>query len=191
MAVSKRTGAENIRSAFEELLAEKPADEITVSEVAQKAGVSRRTFYYHYEDIASLMKDDLLLHLRETVGSSNIPDYWTDGFERIIRNTKQNQDRVMHMYHSGLRNDFILSLNHFADQILFKAATLSAQDYGVQISESDKILVAHYYRYIFVGILVQYIEDGMKENPDQIIHDCRRLMDWSLIRTIRQVISTR
>lgn len=191
MAGNKRTGAESIRSAFEELLAKKPADSITVSEVAEKAGVSRRTFYYHYEDIAGLMRDYIRMHLREAVGSANIPDYWTDGFERIIRDTKQNRDRVSHMYHSALRNDFIVSLNDFADQILFRAATLSAQSYGVEISEKDKLLVAHYYRYIFVGILVQYIEDGMTENPDQIIHDCQRLMDWSLIKTIRQVVSSK
>ena len=39
-----------IRHAFIELLGSTAADKITVTDLAQKAGLNRGTFYAHYED---------------------------------------------------------------------------------------------------------------------------------------------
>jgi AcrR family transcriptional regulator len=46
----------NIRNAFVEILMEKPFDEITVTELCEKAGISRITFYTHYADKYELVE---------------------------------------------------------------------------------------------------------------------------------------
>ena len=46
----------NIRSAFVEILSEKPFDELTVTELCEKAGLSRITFYTHYADKYELVE---------------------------------------------------------------------------------------------------------------------------------------
>ena len=46
----------NIRSAFVELLKEKPFDEITITELCDKAKLSRITFYTHYTDKYELVE---------------------------------------------------------------------------------------------------------------------------------------
>ena len=40
-----------IMRVFEELLAFKQLDKITVKDITDKCGISRNTFYYHYQDI--------------------------------------------------------------------------------------------------------------------------------------------
>ncbi len=40
-----------IMRVFEELLASKQLDKITVKDITDKCGISRNTFYYHYQDI--------------------------------------------------------------------------------------------------------------------------------------------
>lgn len=43
-----------IRTAFLELLGKKPLEKITVKELAEKAQISKATFYLHYQDIYDL-----------------------------------------------------------------------------------------------------------------------------------------
>jgi Transcriptional regulator len=44
-----------IKNSFLKLLNEKSYDEISVTEIAQAAGINRVTFYYHFENVSSLM----------------------------------------------------------------------------------------------------------------------------------------
>ena len=44
----------SIRKAYLELLEEKPLSKITVSELAERAGINRKTFYAYYEDMDAL-----------------------------------------------------------------------------------------------------------------------------------------
>ena len=53
-AIRTRTA---IRQAFEDLLAEKNADRIKVTDLAEKAGINRKTFYLHYETIEALFEE--------------------------------------------------------------------------------------------------------------------------------------
>lgn len=46
---------EQIVSAFLELLAKKPLDKLTVTDIVRSSGVTRQTFYYHFQDIPALI----------------------------------------------------------------------------------------------------------------------------------------
>lgn len=50
-AITKRA----IASAFEELLEVTPLEQITVSAIAERTGINRQTFYYHFHDIHELI----------------------------------------------------------------------------------------------------------------------------------------
>ncbi len=60
-----------IRKAFTELIAEKKdIEKITVSELAERADISKTTFYYHYEDIyavAEEFENELIDRLTESL----------------------------------------------------------------------------------------------------------------------------
>ena len=45
-----------LKEAFMELLAEKPYESITVSNVARKADLNRGTFYAHFDNVDDLMR---------------------------------------------------------------------------------------------------------------------------------------
>ena len=60
-----------IIDAYLELIFEKKDQKITISELAQRANIARKTFYLHYETLEDIMRDaahrkiDELLHLLE------------------------------------------------------------------------------------------------------------------------------
>ena len=65
-----------IIDAYLELIFEKKEQKITISELAQRANIARKTFYLHYESLADIMRDaahrkiDELLHILEILFQS-------------------------------------------------------------------------------------------------------------------------
>ena len=51
---------------------------------------------------------------------------------------------------------------------------------GLNITEEDKKFIADFYKYGFVGIMLEWIREGMKEN----IEDLVRMMDLTLHDTV-------
>lgn len=82
---------EQIRDAFMALLLEKPFDQISVSELAQRARINRATFYRHYTDIHDLaerLTDLLFAEMREPFnqqgGESSAAD-WQILFDHVAQ----------------------------------------------------------------------------------------------------------
>lgn len=47
---------QELSSALKKLMETKPLNRITIRELVEACGVNRKTFYYHFEDIYSLLK---------------------------------------------------------------------------------------------------------------------------------------
>ena len=75
-------------------------------------------------------------------------------------------------------------MNDYARAILMKAVSECAKRNQIQVSEADQIIVARFYRYVFVGLLIQYIQDDMAEKPEAIMRRCHRIMDYQLDRIL-------
>ena len=68
-----------LKKAFSELLAEKPFDKITVTDITRRADLSRGTFYAHYESTSDLLKDmvnDIVAKLFSVVDTAATSDFF-------------------------------------------------------------------------------------------------------------------
>ena len=54
-----------IMRVFENLLSVKPLEKITVKDITDQCGISRNTFYYHYQDIYQVFKAHIDYSLEE------------------------------------------------------------------------------------------------------------------------------
>lgn len=59
-----------IQEALHTLLQEKPMDKITVRDIVEECGLTRNTFYYHYDDIFDLFEDFLKTQLSRALHAS-------------------------------------------------------------------------------------------------------------------------
>lgn len=96
-----------IRRAFTELMAEKKdINKITVTELAQRADISKTTFYYHYEDIyavAEEFENELIDQLTavlsnlETVTTAETLDfsYYARGILSFLKENEENYRMVL------------------------------------------------------------------------------------------------
>ena len=59
-----------IAAGFAKLMEQKPIDKITVKDVVEKCGISRQTFYYHFQDIRDVMEYCIRSHLSKARAKS-------------------------------------------------------------------------------------------------------------------------
>lgn len=76
---SAQRSRQRIKTAVADLLAEKPLDKITVSDVVKRAGINRGTFYAHYANIPDVINhlvEDAFYRLKDalTAGSPTLED---------------------------------------------------------------------------------------------------------------------
>ena len=63
-----------IRSAFAELIKEKPMEKITVKEIAERAEINKTTFYAHYETVYELAQETVAEVISQINTAQNLLD---------------------------------------------------------------------------------------------------------------------
>ena len=61
-----------LAASFKELLAQKPFNKITISDITQHCGVNRMTFYYHFQDLIDVIDWSLRRAMEELVEESTM-----------------------------------------------------------------------------------------------------------------------
>lgn len=74
----------SLRDAFFALAREQPLESISVSDIADRAGINRSTYYQHYSDKDTLLADALDAVIDDALGQTDDPIDDTEG-ERIFR----------------------------------------------------------------------------------------------------------
>ena len=69
-----------IEESFIRLLNERPLDKITIKDIVDDCGISRNTFYYHFQDITALLEHILNADVERVLSQHLDMDSWEDGF---------------------------------------------------------------------------------------------------------------
>ena len=151
---TKRTLSETLKK----ILQEKSLDKVTVVDIVETSAINRQTFYYHFKDIYDLVEWTFLTDNTQSLSGKRSYKTWQQGYLQIFDYVKENKNFVKHVYYSDGREiltRFLYDINERAD--------------GIVVDEEDKAFIAHFYKYGFVGLILEWIENGMKEDPKRII----------------------
>lgn len=161
--ITKRALAESLKK----LLLEKPLDRITVSDITEDCGVSRMTFYYHFKDVYDLIKWTWLQEAERALDGQKTYDTWQQGFLQIFQLVQENRAFVMNLYHSISREQVERYLYRLTYQLLI--GVVEEKSAGMSVRDEDKKFIADFYKYAFVGLMLDWIRGGMKGEPQVLI----------------------
>lgn len=156
-----------LAASLKKLLAEKSLDNITVKDIVEDCGVNRQTFYYHFRDIYDLVEWIYTSEATAAIGAKRTYDTWQQGFLGLFTYALDNRAFVTRTYHSLSREHLERYLYHETYQLLISVVEECAQ--GVPARDDDKAFIAHFYKYGFVGLMLDWIGSGMKEEPQALI----------------------
>ena len=57
---------------------------------------------------------------------------------------------------------------------------------GMNVREEDKKFIADFYKYAFVGLMLEWIKDDMRTPPERIISRLADLIDGDVVRMLNK-----
>lgn len=162
-----QTTKKALAASLKKLLADKPLDKITVTDIAVDCGVNRQTFYYHFQDIYDLVEWVYTSEATAAIGGKKTYDTWQEGFLQIFQYVQENRAFVGKTYHSISREHLERYLYSETYRLLIGVVEECARE--VPVREDDKAFIANIYKYALVGLMLDWIATGMKEKPQDLI----------------------
>ena len=177
-----------LEASLKHLLLSKPLDKITVTDICEDCGISRMTFYYHFRDIYDLVEWVCLEDARVALDGKKTYDTWEEGYLRIFDAVLENKPFILNAYRCISREQ----MERFLYQLTYGLirGVVEEQSRGTAISEEDKSFIAEFYKYSFVGVMLDWIRQGMTDDPQVLTGKISAAMRGSIANAIRNFSET-
>ena len=172
--VTKRALEQSLKN----LLLKKPLTKITINDIAEDCGINRMTFYYHFKDIYDLVEWSCMEDARRALEEKKTYDTWQQGFLQIFEAVLQNKPFVMNVYRCVHQEQVEKYLKPLVDTLLL--GVINEESAGMTVREEDKDFIAQIYSYIFIGLMLDWIKDDMRADPQPIVDRLALLIKGSI-----------
>ena len=172
-----------LESSLKKFLLHKPLDKITINDLTTDCGISRMSFYYHFKDIYDLVEWVCVEDGRRALQDKKTYETWQDGLCQVFEAVLENKPFILNVYRSVSKDrieSYLYKLTYglIADVVEEKSA-------GSALAPADKAFIAEFYKYGFVGVMLDWIAGGMKADYREITDRVCTLMHGSIDNRIR------
>lgn len=168
-----------IKSSFMKLLNQQPLSKISVRDIVEDCGINRNSFYYHFQDIPSLIEEiikedaDRIIEQHPTVNSLR------ECINIMFRYALENKKAVLHIYNSANRDIYEKSMMKLCEYVVTKyLETVFGKDPESEKARASAII---FFKCELFGLSFEWIGKGMKEDAIEEIYSladlCRDFSD--------------
>lgn len=163
----QRRSRKALFAALDQLLAEKPYAEISVTELCGRAGVGRQTFYRHFDGIDAMLRDRLDASLAgqieaATAAATAMPGDWLRQIALFAFEQVRQRPRASRLILSGAAGADALDL--FRSQIMALWAAAPPNDALAAIPAELQPYVASFHAGAICAVLLHWIDNDC--SPD-------------------------
>ena len=169
-------------ASLKKLLLQKPLNKITISDIAEECGISRMTFYYHFKDIYDLVEWTCVEDAAQALEGKKTYDTWQEGFLNIFSAVQSNKPLIMNVYRCVSRERIEQYLNPLIHALIL--GVVEEKSAEMPVSEADKRFIANFYEYAFIGVMLEWIDNNMREEPFVLVERTSRVMHGSILRAL-------
>ena len=174
-----------IKKEFMKLLEEKSFNSITISMLSERCEINRNTFYYHYDDIYTLVKEILSDEIKKVNQEFNTSFSWEKSLIMASSFLLENKKAAQNLFSSIDKKETDTYLYKICESVMCKYVENECITKNIKASEEDKALVIDFYRAALVGLLDKWILDGMEKSPDDFVYRIGKLFDGNIERSLR------
>lgn len=149
------------------MMLQKPFDKITINDLTKDCGISRMTFYNHFKDIYDLVEWSCEEDGKQALQNNNTYDTWQEGLYQIFQAVLENKPFILNVYRTVSREQIENYLFRLTRDLIENV--VEEKSVGREISLEDKLFISGFYKYSFVGIMLDWIKQGMKEEPQILV----------------------
>ncbi|MDO5300074.1 MAG: TetR/AcrR family transcriptional regulator C-terminal domain-containing protein [Clostridia bacterium] len=177
---TKRMLAMSLKS----LLTKTTLDNITIQDIVDDAEVSRKTFYYHFQDIYDLMEWTLMEEQKRLLPEAITLENWQQEITKVYAYLQENRALILNAYHSIQRE----TLENVLMRILAPRieGLFRLQPDSDLISDEDRRFLVDIYAFGLSGMILRWIGSGMPDDIAPTINHLFRFFSGSLEDVIRR-----
>ena len=175
-----------LAASFKKLLASNPLNKITVKDIVEDAQVNRQTFYYHFHDVYDLIQWILEEESREAFDWEDNPDDLYSHVRDVLEAMAQERTLVLNIVHSLNREHLEGYLYGVMDAYIYESMEKNCE--GLVIADNDIRFIADFFKYAFVGILMDWVGRGMRDDPKILAGRLAQMLDGEPRRSLEKFI---
>lgn len=170
-SVSEQT-KHQLADALKTLMAQKPMDKITISELTTLCQIRRQSFYYHFEDIYDLLRwmiqNEAIKLLQQQEGAL----LWKEGLLQLFQYLESNKAVYLCALKSVGRDHIRRFFEADIYSIIHRTIEQLAEDIGVKNqlnSFIDVEMLTHFYVVALAGIIESWLLGEIDRTPEELI----------------------
>lgn len=174
--MSSLTTKKAIAYTFKDLLKKKSFSKITVNDIAKRCDINRQTFYYHFQDIRDLVEWICIEEVDRILDMGSEYETWEEKFLSIFNLMEDEKVFIINIYHSVSVEVLRKNISRLVYPIIYDEISRMAKS----LNEEDKVFITNFYKYSFVSIVLNWIENNMNENPNNIVNKVSNLVTGTI-----------
>ena len=157
-----------LENSLKQMLLKKPLDKITISD---------------FKDIYDLVEWSCMEDATRALQGKKTYDTWHEGLKQIFEAVLENKPFIMNAYRALSREQIENYLFMLTHNLLM--GVVEEKSKGLDITEGEKGFIADFYKYGFVGVMLDWIGKGMKEDYTEITDRMSATLDGSITNSIQ------
>lgn len=146
-------------------------------------------FYYHFKDIYDLAEWACYEDAAKALQGKKTYDTWQEGLLQIFEVVMENKPFIMNVFHALTREQIENYLFRLTCDLIMNVVRECSE--GVDISPEEQLFIAEFYKYSFVGVMLDWIKKGMKDNYQEIVAYICTTMNGNITNSIHNFSSKR
>ena len=167
---------------LKKLVLTKRLEKITINDLTSDCGISRMAFYYHFKDIYDLVEWVCVEDGRKALQGKKTYDTWQEGMGQVFDAVLENKDFILNVYRSIGREKIESYLYKFTYDMIKEVVEEKCR--GITLAADHKAFIADFYKYGFVGIMLDWIGHGMKADYAEIVENMGVMLHGNIARSI-------
>lgn len=178
---SNRITKEALASALDKLLEQQPLCKISVKDIVDYCDISRNTFYYHFKDKYELVNWIFYTDMREHVSTFDDPSKVMESFVEVCRCLHVNRRFYLACFQYVGQNSLYKALYDIYYELWKTNIEKGYSQGGFKLQEDELKLMAKLKAYALIGIIGDWVNEGMRDNYMEHFEKVREIIPfWSI-----------
>lgn len=176
-----------IVDSFYNLLQKKQLNQITVKDIVTDCGVNRNSFYYYFEDIPSLLTEQIDFLCEKIMANYSEHSSIEDWLIYVLSLAKENRKILNNCLSYIETSTYEKYMTKVFGYIISKYIEKTAE--AKSVSDDDREIIVRFFIYQYTGFFLDWFKNGMSDDISRLISRTSYLQDGILEMMISKASS--
>lgn len=173
-----------LADSLKKLMTTYPINKIRIKMITDDCGLTRHTFYNHFQDVYDLLgwiyKNEIIEDLEKYCDLT----HWKKGILLVLQYTLDNRTICLNTFRSLGRDHLESFLYKVFDRVL--TGIIKDITQNMNVDENIKRETADFYANAMMGVFIAWLKQGVKEDPVIIANRIEKMVKGNVTRLMEE-----